>query len=165
MFLHAVSFQEFEGGNDSPAGASDPRLRAARLDAAHTAVTFSHDGGNVRALRGDVPQILQNGRKRASAHQQPRGVMLRVAAYLQHAKLRLRQRRGEVRPERGLSDSALSVYRDLQPILFQKTPPVRGRGCICRAADNLVFSFQIYYIPDPAHFNAPAPKSTELVPA
>lgn len=89
--------EEAEGGDYPPPGAANAGLWSARLHTEAAAVALGDDVAQSPVLRPGGAQVVENGALHVAPEQRAGGVVLRVAADLQHPHAHLPKGRGEVR--------------------------------------------------------------------
>src|SRR6266498_560184 len=131
----ALLLEEVDGGDDAAAGAADPRLRAARLDALHGAVPDLEHVAEVEVLhRAAIPDEIHHRRLRLRVQDEAGGVGLRIAADDHHLLAERGEARDGVLRRRGLADPALAVNRDLPHDPWSPLSLAAGRWTLEQAA-------------------------------
>ncbi len=111
VLVHVLLLQELDGGDDAAPGATDARLRAARLDAVDAAEPF--ENGVVGVNSGVFAQQIEHRGNVLAAAQGVGRIRLGVAAELHDLQAGLGERSADVRGGRRLADAPFAVNGDL----------------------------------------------------
>ena len=111
--VHSQLLQGVEGCQYPAPSASYPGLRASGLHAQDPSAAFDDHIVQPPLGQGRGADVVQHGGLGPPAEEQPRRIVLRIAAHLHDLHPSGREREGDVRRHRGLADAAFPVDRDL----------------------------------------------------